>query len=108
MAVLKGNPAAAGFFIVRMKAPDGYHVPAHWHPTAENLTVISGTFQVSMAEKPSPADAKTLTNGAFASMPAKMHHELWTKGESELQISGMGPFQITYLNPADDPRGARK
>jgi len=49
-----------------------------------------------------------MTAGAFGSMPAKMHHFAWTKGETEVQVSGMGPFQIIYVDPAEDPTKAKK
>ena len=34
MAVIQGDPSAAGeVFNVRLRAPDSYVLPAHWHPT---------------------------------------------------------------------------
>jgi hypothetical protein len=103
MAVLRGDPSKTGMFIVRLKAPDGYKVAPHWHPTTENVTVISGTFNVGMGDQADPAKSTVMAAGAFASMPAKMHHWAWCKGETEVQVSGMGPFVLTYVNPADDP-----
>ena len=103
MAVLKGDPKKSGLYIVRIKAPDGYKVAPHWHPATENLTVISGTFNVGMGDQADPAKSTAMPAGAFASMPAKMHHWAWCKGETEVQVSGMGPFVLTYVNPADDP-----
>ena len=103
MAVLKGDPAKPGLFIVRFKAPDGYKIAPHWHPTTENLTIISGTFNVGMGDQADPAKSTAMSAGAFASMPAKMHHWASCKGETEIQISAMGPFALTYVNPADDP-----
>jgi hypothetical protein len=45
-----------------------------------------------------------LTNGGFGEAPAKMNHYAWTTSPTLLQIHGQGPFAITYVNPADDPR----
>ncbi len=106
VALLAGNPGASGRYTVRMKAPDGYKIPAHWHPTGENLTVISGTALLSSGEKLDEASAVSLSTGAYAAMPPRMKHALWCKGETEIQISGDGPFAITYVNPADNPRKA--
>jgi len=103
MAVLRGDPSKPGMFIVRLKGPDGYKVAPHWHPTTENVTVISGTFNVGMGDQADPAKTTAMPAGAFASMPAKMHHYAWLKGETEVQVSGMGPFALIYVNPADDP-----
>jgi len=44
MAVINGNPDAPGaLYTLRLSFPDGYRFPPHWHPMAENLTVLSGT-----------------------------------------------------------------
>jgi len=108
MAVLQGDPGKAGMYTIRLKAPDGYKVAAHWHPAAEHLTVISGTFNLGTGDKLHQTQTPAMAAGAFGSMPAKMHHFAWTKGETEVQVSGMGPFQIIYVNAADDPTKAKK
>ncbi|MCU1279151.1 MAG: Cupin region [bacterium] len=102
MAVLAGDPSKTGMFIIRFKAPAGYKIAPHWHPTDENVTVISGSFAIGMGDKLDPK-AKAYPPGSFFSMPAKMHHFAIAKKESEVEISGMGPFAINYLDPADDP-----
>jgi len=108
MAVLQGDPGKTGMFTLRLKVPDGYKVAAHWHPTAENVTVISGTFNLGTGDKLDETKTTAMTAGAFGSMPAKMHHFGWSKGETEVQVSGMGPFKLIYVNPADDPSKAKK
>jgi hypothetical protein len=108
MAVLQGDPGKAGMYTIRLKTPDGYKVAAHWHPTAEHLTVISGTFNLGTGDKLDETKTTAMTAGAFGSMPAKMHHFAWVKGETEVQVSGMGPFKLIYVNPADDPSKMKK
>ena len=108
LAVLDGDPSKTGMFTVRLKVPDGYKVAPHWHPTTERLTVISGTFNLGVGDKMDESKAQAMTAGAFGSMPAKMHHYAWTKGETEVQIHAMGPFQLIYVNPEDDPSKAAK
>ena len=103
MAVLQGDPGKAGMYTIRIKAPDGFKVAAHWHPMDEHLTVISGVFNLGTGDKLDEAKTTAMAAGAFGSMPAKMHHYAWCKGETEVQVWGMGPFQITYVDPADDP-----
>jgi quercetin dioxygenase-like cupin family protein len=103
MAVMQGDPGKPGMFTVRIKAPDGYKVAAHWHPADEHLTVISGKFFVGTGDKLDDSKATEMKEGAFATMPARMHHYAWVKGETEVQVSGMGPFKLVYVNPADDP-----
>jgi uncharacterized cupin superfamily protein len=102
MAVLVGDPKSNGMFIVRLKMPTGYKIMPHWHPTDENITVISGGFAMGMGDTLDPS-AKVLLPGAFMSMPAKAHHFGFAKGETVVEVAGMGPFAMTYVNPADDP-----
>jgi quercetin dioxygenase-like cupin family protein len=105
MSVLDGDPGKAGSpFVIRAKLPDGYKVPPHWHPSAENVTVISGSLVVGMGDKWDDTTTTTLKDGAFAKLPRNMHHYAGAKGETILQIHAIGPFGITYVNPTDDPR----
>jgi mannose-6-phosphate isomerase-like protein (cupin superfamily) len=102
IAVLHGDPTKKAPFTVRFKMPDGYKVPPHWHTRDEQLTILSGTFVLHMGDT-MDAPADTLTAGAFHYLPAKMHHAAEVTGETVLQLDGMGPFDIHYLNPADNP-----
>ncbi|HEV8589664.1 MAG TPA: cupin domain-containing protein [Pyrinomonadaceae bacterium] len=109
LAVVSGDPSKAGApFTMRAKFPDGYKVPPHWHPTDENVTVIQGTINIGMGDKFDESAAKQLPAGSFALMPKRMHHFAWASGETIVQIHGTGPFAITYVNPADDPRHKSK
>ena len=109
LAVVSGDPSKAGLpFTMRAKFPDGYKVPPHWHPTDENVTVIQGTINLGTGDKFDESAAKALPAGSFAMMPKAMHHFAWATGETIIQIHGTGPFAITYVNPADDPRNKPK
>jgi quercetin dioxygenase-like cupin family protein len=88
---------------VRLKMPAGYKIPPHWHPTDENVTVISGIFAVGMGDTLDKKHSKRLRAGGFGLVPANMHHFAWAKTDVVVQINLMAPFQITYVNPADDP-----
>jgi quercetin dioxygenase-like cupin family protein len=104
MAVLYGDPSKPGeLFIVRLKMPAGYKIPAHWHPTDENITVVSGTFNMGMGDKLDPAKTKAFPAGSFAVAPAKVNHFALAKKEAIVEVSAIGPFAMTYVNPADDP-----
>ena len=103
MAVVSGDPSQAGPFVVRLKAPAGFKVMPHFHPTDENVTVISGTFALGMGDKFDAAALKELGPGGFALMPAEMHHFAMAKTAVVAQVHGTGPFALTYVNPADDP-----
>lgn len=102
VAVLHGNPFAKGVFAMRLKAPDGYKIPPHWHTQDEQLTVVTGTLVLHMGDT-MDAEAHALSAGAYHFLPGKMHHAAEAKGETVVEIHGNGPFDIHYLNPADDP-----
>src|SRR5262245_47954748 len=105
LAVLDGDPGKAGVpFTIRAKMPDGYKVMPHWHPTDESVTVLSGTLTVGMGDTWTDSALTSLKPGEFARMSKMAHHYAGTKGETVIQIHGMGPFGITYVNPKDDPR----
>jgi quercetin dioxygenase-like cupin family protein len=103
MAVLAGDPAGTGLVTVRLKVPPGYKIPPHWHPTDEHVTVISGTFALGMGDTLDENKSKVLKAGGYGVAPANMHHFAWTKTGAVVQVNLIGPFQITYVNPADDP-----
>ena len=107
LAVLSGDPSKAGSFTMRLKFPAGYKVPPHWHPTDENVVVISGTMLLGQGDKFDEAAAHELPAGSFMVMPKEMRHFAMAKEESVVQIYGTGPFAITYVNAADDPRKAK-
>ena len=107
-ALLEGDPTKEGPFVMRLQMPDGYHVPPHTHPKTERVTVISGAFYLATGEKLDRSDAKQLPAGSFGFWPAGMKHAAWAEGETVIQLHGIGPWQINYLNPADDPRNAKK
>ena len=104
LVVLAGDPGQALPFVLRLKLPAGYTIAPHWHPTAENVTVLSGTFAVGMGEKYDEAALKSLPAGSYAQMPAEMRHFAKARTAAVVQVHGTGPFALNYVNPADDPR----
>ena len=104
VAVLEGDPSQPGPFTLQLKVPDGYRVEPHWHPTDERQTVVQGTFMMGMGNKWTDSEMKELNAGAFVMLPARNSHYVVAKGESILQVSANGPFDITYVDAKDDPR----
>jgi ChrR-like protein with cupin domain len=104
LAVLEGNPGGStGDYTVRLKMPDGYRIAPHWHPMRENVTVISGNFKVGMGDVFDKDKMATFPAGSFAYLDPDMHHYAMASGAVVVQVHGMAPFQINYVNPADDP-----
>jgi quercetin dioxygenase-like cupin family protein len=103
-AVLEGDPTKPGPFTLRLKMPKGYKIPPHTHPAIEHVTVVQGSLQMGLGDK---WDDKAMTDipaGGFAIMQVGTKHFAGSKGGATVQIHGIGPWGITYVNPADDPR----
>ena len=103
-AVLYGDPGQAAPFVLRLKLPVGYTFPPHRHSQAEPVTVIAGTFAIGSGEKFDHASMKPLPTAGFVYLPAGMAHYARAETDAIVQINGVGPFDIIYVDPADDPR----
>lgn len=103
-AVLLGHPSKEGPFVLRLKFPAGFVVPPHRHSKDEMVTVISGRFAITNGEKLDRDALKALPQGSFVHIPAGTPHYAWAAVESVVQINGVGPFDVKYVDPKDDPR----
>ena len=82
LAVVQGDPSKEGPFVYRLKMPAGYKVPKFDQGSGQELPV-----------------------GGFVSVPPKHPHYAWAGGqETIVQVHGVGPTDLTFVNPADDPR----
>jgi quercetin dioxygenase-like cupin family protein len=108
IAVVQGDPSQSGIYTIRLRFPAGYRVPPHFHPTDEHVTVLSGTLLVGMGDTINVRNTQRLLPGGFITAPKDAHHFALARGPVIVQIHGEGPFEITYVNEADDPRNAVK
>ena len=104
ITVLEGDMSKEGPFTVRLSLPADYKIYPHWHPAIEHVTVIEGSFYMGSGEQFNETAATKLSAGGFAVMPIKYAHYAFTKGKAIIQLHGVGPWGITYINEADDPR----
>ena|SRR6185312_11508550 len=74
-------------------------VPPHWHPTDENITVLQGSFMIGTGKVFDTAKLTPMDAGSFILMPKTMRHFALCKGATMIQVHGMGPFKINWLNP---------
>ncbi|MFW6076903.1 MAG: cupin domain-containing protein [Hyphomicrobiales bacterium] len=102
--VLEGDPSEPGMFAMRLRFPDGYRIPPHWHPNYERINVISGTFHLGMGGMFDEDALERFEAGSYTVMPSRMRHFVVAEGETVIQITTVGPWEINYVNPADDPR----
>jgi quercetin dioxygenase-like cupin family protein len=104
ISVLLGNPSAEGLYVIRLKFPAGYKIPAHTHPNDEHVTVISGAFHFGLGAKLDETKGTKLTPGGFAHAAKGMQHYAWVSEETVVQVHGQGPQGISYVDQNDDPR----
>ena len=104
MAVVSGDPSKKGMFTIQLRMPADYAVPPHTHPTNEVVKILSGKLHYGMSGKLNMSEAKTLTVGHSVTMKANMNHWVHAPAPATVQVSAMGPFEITYVDPKDDPR----
>jgi quercetin dioxygenase-like cupin family protein len=103
-AVLEGDPSQPGVFTMQIRMPDGFVIAPHWHPGVERVTVLSGTFHLGHGDTLNRRAAQRLPAGSHFSLPPGMRHFAFSEGETVIQLSSIGPWEITYVSPADDPR----
>ena len=104
-AVLAGDPGKEGTFVIRAKLPAGYRVPPHWHPVDELRHRPLGHAAARDGRQVRRRVDAARCPPVPSSIAAKeMRHYVQAKGPTVIQVSAMGPFAITYVNPADDPR----
>jgi hypothetical protein len=105
VSILEGPMDKAAPFTARLRVPANYRIPPHWHPAIEHVTVLSGTLYMGLGDKLDTTKGKPVHRGDFAVMQAHTPHFAYTTAEPvEIQLHGIGPWGVTYLNPADDPR----
>lgn len=104
LAVIEGPLNEAVPFTMRIKFPANYKIPPHFHSAIEHVTVISGEFGMGVGEKFEQGKGTVLKAGEVAIMQAKTPHYAFTTKPAEVQVHGVGPWTLTFVNPADDPR----
>ena len=103
VAVISGDPSKSEPYVVRLRVPAGYRFAPHTHPGDENITVLSGSFNVGMGDKFDDTKGVKVRAGGFTVVHKNMPHYAWFTEPSVLQAHGVGPFTMEYVNPADDP-----
>src|SRR6266700_5708216 len=103
-AVVSGDPGKAAPFTVELAMPDGYRILPHFHPTDETVKVKRGTLLIGMGDTFDASQTKPMKVGETGSVPANAHHFAAVKGATIISVSAMGPFAMSYVNPADDPQ----
>ncbi|WP_416672688.1 cupin domain-containing protein [Egbenema bharatensis] len=104
VALLEGSPSELGVFTMRIRMPDDFYISPHWHPGVERVTAISGLFQLGTGDELNRATTETLEPGSYVSMPPEFRHYAIAEGDTVIQLTSVGPWEVNYINPDDDPR----
>lgn len=104
IAVLSGDPSQPGHYVLRLKFPPDTRMPAHWHPRVEYATILSGTLMLAMGEEEIAEDLQAYPAGSFLVAPPRMAHYGRSVDEVIFELSGPGPYEVVFVDPADDPR----
>ena len=104
IAVLEGKMNEAGPITARLKFPANYKVPAHFHPGVERVTVLSGTMNFGMGDKLDPKKTTAVGPGACSSCRPRCPISSGPRKKPSPRSTSIGPWTVTYVNPADDPR----
>ena len=105
LALVQGDPSKEGLFVYRVRMPGNFKIPPHFHKASENVTVLAGSFNIGMGEVFDQSKATPLPVGGFVAIPPTHRHFAWAgPEETVIQVHGVGPTDITFVNPADDPR----
>jgi quercetin dioxygenase-like cupin family protein len=99
MALVRGDPAKPGHFVVRFRLPDGFAVPPHFHPVDEHIRVIRGQYGHGFGDVVDTTTMHWMSAGQQVTLPAKAHHYTRARGATETEVSGMGPFTVMYVDP---------
>ena len=109
IAVIEGPLDQAGVpFTARIKFPANSKVPPHWHSTTEHVTVMSGVLNMGLGDTLDTGKSQALGPGSVSIMQPGTHHFAWFGEDTVLQLHGIGPWTVTYVNPADDPENQAK
>jgi quercetin dioxygenase-like cupin family protein len=103
--VLKGDPAKPGLYTLLLRLGPNQKIEAHAHPDDRVAMVVSGTWYFAYGRQFDESKLRALPPGSFYTEPPNVDHFAMTKGEGvTIQITGTGPSNTTYVNPANQPR----
>jgi hypothetical protein len=112
-----GDPSKPGMYVTRNRFAPGMYSSPHCHDQDRYVTVIKGTWYVSLGPEADTNNRDKMTAlkpGSFVAHPAWGHHFDGAKDEEAIvQIMGMGPVRTINLTggragaagaaPAGDP-----
>jgi quercetin dioxygenase-like cupin family protein len=106
VSVLEGSPGAEGMFTMRVRIPAGSVIAPHWHPRQERVTVLAGAVDLGFGSVANKDSVTRYRAGSFYLNPPRMVHYLFFPENTELQITGVGPWELMTTDPNEKPAAA--
>jgi quercetin dioxygenase-like cupin family protein len=107
LAVIVGQPAEAGPYTIRVRAPHGVKLMPHRHPEDRVYTVMSGVFYIGVGDQFDGDKLQAYPPGSVIVLPGSTWHFHWAKsGEYVTQVTAIGPLGLEYIRAEDDPRNS--
>jgi hypothetical protein len=96
---VSGDPAQVGSHVIlRILNDDGFIVFPHRHPTDEHITVVQGTWYLGPGETFDRNLLEEMPIGAYGMVPKGMAHFAWSRGETIIQVHGIGPGTVNLID----------
>lgn len=104
VVTILGDPSKPGPYSQLLKVGAGAKIPAHHHAGDRVGSVLKGTWHFGYGSKFDESSLKTLPVGSVYTEPSEASHFAMTGDEPVIVlITGFGPTDTVYENPADDP-----
>jgi quercetin dioxygenase-like cupin family protein len=108
LAILVGDPAQSGPYVIRVRVPRGVRLMPHSHPEDRIYTVISGVFYIGLGDTFDESRLVAYPPGALVVLPGgQPHFHCAMSSDYISQVSATGPLGMEYIDPAHDPRPGR-
>ena len=96
---VSGDPTVAGApYVIRIWNFDNQIVLPHTHPEDEHVVVVQGTWFLGGGERFDRAHLRPLAIGDYALVPRGQAHFAWSKGMTIIQVHGIGPFRVDFVD----------
>jgi quercetin dioxygenase-like cupin family protein len=101
-AVIDGDPAKPGIYVIQVKFPPGVMSKPHYHREDRHAMVIKGTWWTGEGDEFTPDKTVPLKPGSYMKHPAGVHHYDGARNEEViLQLIGYGPSSTTRMRPQE-------
>lgn len=108
VVTILGDASKPGVYAQLLEVAAGAQIPAHHHEGDRVGTVLQGTWHFGFGDKFDKGKLKILPVGSVYTEPANAPHFAMTANEPVVVLlTGVGPTDTVYENPADDPTKKR-